>query len=137
MERRIIIAWVVAGGILFSPLSDVLADKPKQGTFFQIEDENFEEGKIFTYYVVKKGDYLSKICRNICVYCGQPISDDWWPSLAFQNGYPRVIQPGDTIRFYTDFERNLELDKQLRNVGWTRRYIRENDVYGTRKSDVL
>ena len=128
-----IMVYIVAGSIAAAPVSSTLAEtKYKQGIFFQLNEEN-EENKPFTYYVVKKGDYLSKICRRICLLNNEPVSNDWWPAIAFLNDFPRVLQPGDVIRFYTDFNKNIELDQKLRDIGWTRRYIKENDVYGKRK----
>jgi len=40
-------------------------------------------------------DNLSKISEKICGHYKKEVTTKYWPALAFLNGYPRVINPGD------------------------------------------
>ena len=102
-----------------------------QGTFIE-EPMEYEESQ-FGRYVVKKGDNASKISEKICRHFGVDITTKYWPVIAFLNGFPRVIQPGDIIVFPNSIEDMDNLLRSLRETGWLARYIQANDVYGTRK----
>lgn len=108
----------------------VVTQEPKEGAF--LADDMYEESQ-YHRYVAKEGDNLSRVSEKVCKYFGEEISTKYWPTLAFLNGYPRVMNPGDIIIFPGTFEDMEEMNAELRRVGWTARYIQANDVYGTRK----
>lgn len=108
--------------------------KYTQGTFIE-EPMEYEESQ-YGRYVVKKGDNISIISQKICRYYGEEMTTKYWPVLAFLNGFPRTIQPGDIIIFPGTFEDMDSLLNSLKENGWTSRYIRNNDVYGKRKKEV-
>ena len=139
----------VMKGVAVLALSFVLANpgevyaegipKSMQGTFlestYEINGEpNYEESQ-YGRYVVKKGDSASSISRKVCKYFDEEPTTKYWPVIAFLNGFPRVIQPGDVIIFPDTFEDMDELLNSLKETGWTARYIQQNDVYGRRKNN--
>ena len=126
-----ILSFIVAGGIAVTPISVGAEEAHRPGVFYQLNDEKSDNS--FNYYVVKKGDNLSKICRKICRYFNRESSTDCWPALAFLNNYPRIINERDIIKFPKDYDSLVALNDNLLEIGWTRRYIYENDVYGKRK----
>ena len=139
----------VMKGVAVLALSFVLANpgevyaegipKSMQGTFlestYEINGEpNYEESQ-YGRYVVKKGDSASSISRKVCKYFDEEPTTKYWPVIAFLNGFPRVIQPGDVIIFPDTFEDMDDLLNSLKETGWTARYIQQNDVYGRRKNN--
>ena len=108
--------------------------KYTQRTFIE-EPMEYEESQ-YNRYVVKKGDNISLISQKICKYYGEEMTTKYWPVLAFLNGFPRIIQPGDIIIFPGTFEDMDSLLNSLKETGWTARYIQKNDVYGKRKKQV-
>ena len=126
------LALLVAGGIALTPIDMALANpKYVEGTFVkEIEqDENEEYGQ----YVVMKNDNLSKISEKICGHYRKEVSTKYWPALAFLNGYPRVINPGDIIIYPKSFDRLVAMNEKLRKIGWTAKYIYNNQIYGVKK----
>ena len=127
-----VLSLALAGGLVLTTPSEVLAEKkPKEGKF--IEYTTDEEGIQYNRYVVKSGDNLSRISEKICRFFGQEKSTEYWPTIAFLNGYPRVVHPGDIIVFPETFEELVLFNAKLRSMGWTARYIQNNDIYGKRK----
>ena len=102
-----------------------------QGTFIE-ESMEYEESQ-YGRYVVKQGDNASRISEKICRHFGAEITTKYWPVIAFLNGFPRVIQPGDIIIFPNSIEDMDSLLNSLRETGWLARYIQKNDVYGKKK----
>ncbi len=92
-----------------------------------------DEGKVFGTYAVKEGDHTSKISERICVHYGEEPQTKYWPVIAFYNGFPRVLQPGDLIIFPASMEEMENARVVLEETGWTNRYKYKNDVYGRRK----
>lgn len=130
-----VLALAVAGGITLTNPPKVYAEEVKphytQGTF--LEDQMEYEESQYGRYVVKKGDNISSISQKICRRFGEDTTTKYWPVLAFLNGFPRVIQPGDIIIFPATFEDMDQLLQDLKETGWTSRYIQQNDVYGKKK----
>ncbi len=107
----------------------------KQGTFVTITNELTE--KDYTVYIVKEGDYTSKISEKICRHFGVEISTKYWPVVAFMNGFPRVLQPGDIIFFPDTIE---EMDKKLaeyKKSGKFARYVQKYNIYRDDDYDVI
>ena len=101
------------------------------GTFIE-EPMEYEESQ-YGRYVVKQGDNASRISEKICRHFNVEITTKYWPVIAFLNGFPRVIQPGDIMIFPNSIEDMDSLLNSLRETGWLARYIQKNDVYGKRK----
>ena len=126
------LALIAAGGIALTPLEGVLATTQyKEGTFVKEVEQNDEEE--YGQYVVMEDDNLSKISEKICGHYHQEVSTKYWPALAFLNGYPRVINPGDIIIYPKSFDRLVEMNNTLRKNGWLGRYLANNNVYGKKK----
>ena len=140
-------ALIVSSSISIGDIGEVRAEGIKtQSTSF--EQKNYQQGMIiddpleyeesqYKQYVVKKGDNISKISKKICRYFGEDATTKYWPVLAFLNGFPRVIQPGDILIFPGTFEDVNSLWEDLNEIGWINNYVKVNDVYGKRKKDVL
>ena len=125
-------ALIVAGGLVLAPIEGTFAETTyKQGTFVKDVEENDEEE--YGQYVVMENDNLSKISEKICGHYKQEVSTKYWPALAFLNGYPRVIKPGDIIIYPKSFDRLVEMNTKLRTNGWLGRYLANNNVYGKKK----
>lgn len=105
--------------------------KYKPGTFID-EILDYEESQ-YKQYVVKNGDNISKISRKICKYYNEDPTTKYWPVLAFLNGFPKVIHEGDVLVFPGSFEDMVGLWQDLDEMGWIKRYVRANDVYGNSK----
>ena len=127
-----LIALLATGGIAFAPVEAVLGEtKYIEGKFVkEIEKDETEE---YGQYVVMEGDNLSKISEKICGHYHQEVSTKYWPALAFLNGYPRIIKPGDIIIYPKSFDRLVEMNNKLRKLGWTAKYIYNNKIYGGEK----
>ena len=122
-------ALLVAGGIALTPIDMALANpKYVEGTF--VKEVEQDETQEYGQYVVMENDNLSKISEKICGHYRQEVTTKYWPALAFLNGYPRVINPGDIIIYPKSFERLVELNNNLRKKGWTAKYISNNNIYG-------
>ncbi len=127
-------AFVVGATTLFGATSAALAETKanyKQGTFLDVQvvqdaetNATFEYG----YYVVKEGDNLSRISEKITVHLGAEQTTKYWPVLAYLNGYPRVIQPGDLVIYPVDMEVMDSILAKLKK-GWLARYIQKNNIY--------
>ena len=105
--------------------------KPKNGSFID-EPMEYEESQ-YLRYVVEKGDNISKISRKICKYFDEEPTTKYWPVLAFLNEFPRTIQPGDVLIFPGTFEDVDGLWQDLNDAGWIKKYVKENNVYGSKK----
>ena len=119
-------ALVVAGGITFATPTNVYAEENKQG---EIQSEVNNEVAHYNTYTVKKGDNLSRISGRICDSFGKEYSGEYWPVLAFLNGFPRVLQPNDVVVYPETFEEMVIMNENLKAIGWTARYIQRNKVY--------
>ena len=133
ISRRLM-ALLVAGGISMAPIpGSALTDNSRDpGTFVRSveQDETTEYGE----YIVKEGDNLSRISEKVCSHLRIEITPKYWPALAFLNGYPRVINPGDVIIFPKSGDKLIELNERLQEIGWTSRYKQKYKVYGVKKS---
>ena len=129
-----VLSLALATGIALTTPSECFAEKKnKQGKFIgAIENE---EGQRYNQYVVKKGDNVSRITQKICKYYGKEISTEYWPAIAFLNGFPRVLQPNDIIIFPETYEELVILNANLKSVGWTDRYIQSNNIYARSKNE--
>ena len=126
------IALLAAGGIAFAPVEATLGEpRYVEGTFVKEVEQDEEEE--YGQYVVMENDNLSKISEKICGHYHQEVSTKYWPALAFLNGYPRVINPGDIIIYPKSFERLVAMNDKLRKLGWTAKYIYNNNIYGKKK----
>ncbi len=105
--------------------------KYKNGTF--IEDPLDYEESQYKRYVVEKGDNASLISKKICRYFGEEPTTKYWPVLAFLNQFPRVIRPGDIMFFPGTFEDMDSLWNDLKDIGWIKKYIKENKVYSSQR----
>ena len=126
---RKMISLLVAGGIVLTPMTMVLANSYKEN--IQI---NQQEEKNYYEYCVVKGDNLSQISRKLCFFFGEDVSTKYWPALAFLNDFPKVLQPGDIIKFPKSFEGLVLLNETLRKENWTAKYIQNNNIYGKKKN---
>ena len=125
-----LIALLVAGGITLAPVEgNCLTDNSYDpGTFVKCVD--LDESKHYGEYVVKKGDNLSRISEKVCSHLRIEITPKYWPVLAFLNGYPRVIEPGDIILYPKSAEYLDLLNEKLKENGWTSKYKQTYKVYG-------
>ena len=125
-----LIALLVAGGITLAPVEgSCLTDNSYDpGTFVKCVD--LDESKHYGEYVVKKGDNLSRISEKVCSHLRIEITPKYWPVLAFLNGYPRVIEPGDIILYPKSAEYLDLLNEKLKENGWTSKYKQTYKVYG-------
>lgn len=126
------LALLAASGIALTPIEASLTNpKYVEGKFVKEveQDENEEYGQ----YVVMENDNLSKISEKICGHYHEEVSTKYWPALAFLNGYPKVINPGDIIIYPKSFERLVAMNDKLRKIGWTAKYIYNNKIYGEKK----
>ena len=125
-----LIALLVAGGITSAPVEgNCLTDNSYDpGTFVKCVD--LDESKHYGEYVVKKGDNLSRISEKVCSHLRIEITPKYWPVLAFLNGYPRVIEPGDIILYPKSAEYLDLLNEKLKENGWTSKYKQTYKVYG-------
>ena len=132
ISRRLM-ALLVAGGISMAPIpGSALTDNSRDpGTFVKYveQDETTEYGE----YIVKEGDNLSRISEKVCSHLRIEITPKYWPALAFLNGYPRVIKPGESIIFPKTDDKLIELNERLQEIGWTSRYKQTYKVYGIKK----
>ncbi len=127
------LAIMVAGGITFSPIvSNAINYKP--GTFIEL---SIDESKLFNQYVVKEGDNASIISQKICRYFDEEVTTKYWPAIAFLNAYPRTINPGDIIIFPKTFERLQSLNEDLKETGWTNRYVKKNKIYKKKNKEKI
>jgi len=112
--------------------------KYKQGTFIE-EPIPYEETQ-YIRYVVKEGDNMSKISEKTCAYFGEEISARFWPAITYLNlnGKMRIsIHPGDILYICGTYEDLVLLQDYLDESKWTSKYKTANDVYGTRKNEML
>ena len=128
-----LIALLVAGGIALTPIegSCLTNNSYDPGTFVKKVEQ--DETSEFGEYIVKEGDNLSKISEKVCSHLRVEITPKYWPVLAYLNHYPRVIKPGDIIIFPKTFERLLEMNNKLQEIGWTSKYKQANKVYGIKR----
>ena len=127
LSRRLM-ALLVAGGIGMAPIPGTAKtdNSYDPGTFVKKYAEVTEQ---YGRYIVKNGDNLSRISEKVCSHLRMPISTEFWPAIAFLNGYPRVSKEGDVIIFPNSEEELINLNNELRKVGWTARYIQNNHIY--------
>ena len=127
-------AVVVGVTTLFAAAPNAIAEtkaKYKQGTFLEtkiVEDAETNATFEYGYYVVKEGDNLSRISEKITVHLKSEQTTKYWPVLAYLNGYPRVIQPGDLVIFPADMEVMDTILAKLKK-GWLAKYIQKNNIY--------
>ncbi len=126
ISRRMM-ALLVAGGISMAPIpgTALTNNSYDPGTFVKMADEN----EVYGQYVVKEGDNASRISEKVCSHLRVEITTKYWPAIAFLNGYPRVMEPGDIIIFPKTIEALENLNNELRSCGWTDRYIQKNKIY--------
>ena len=134
ISRRMM-ALLVAGGISMAPIpgTAVTNNSYDPGTFVKMADEN----EVYGQYVVKKGDNASRISEKVCSHLRVEITPKYWPAIAFLNGYPRVIDEGDIIIFPKTIEELETLNNELRECGWTARYIQKNKIYKKKPKKVV
>lgn len=130
-----VLSLLTAATITFAPVVNASAAKYKPGTFISETVENGDT--IYNQYVVKEGDTLSRISEKICSHFREEISTEFWPALAFLNEYPKVSNPGDLIIYPSTYEKLVELNSKLRELGWTSRYIIKNKIYKKTKKQAL
>ncbi len=95
------------------------------------ESLNSEDTEIeYVEYEVQKGDNASKLSREMCKHYGIEPTNKYWPVIAYLNGYPRMIKPGDTIKYPELYTVTEKLYGALRTSGWLARYIQHNNIYG-------
>ena len=127
-------AFVVGATTLFGATSTAIADTKanyKEGTFLDtqiVQDTETNTTFEYGYYVVKEGDNLSRISEKITVHLGAEQSTKYWPVLAYLNGYPRVIHPGDLVIYPADIEVMDSILAKLKK-GWLAKYIQKNNIY--------
>ena len=128
-----LIALLVAGGIALAPIPGTCLTNNSYdpGTF--VREVEMDETQEYGMYIVKEGDNLSRISEKICSHFRKEITPKYWPALAFLNNYPRIIKPGDKIIFPKTFERLVEMNDKLQELGWTSKYKQTYKVYGTKK----
>lgn len=126
--QRKLLSYVVAGGIMVTPAISNGETGYKHGSFITTSNE-----ENYNQYVVKEGDNASVISRKICAFFNQEISNKFWPVIAFYNNYPRVIHKGDIIVFPKTYEQLVEVNNQLQEMGWTKRYVERNNIYHHQK----
>ena len=123
---------VVAGGITIGSLNNCYAETYKPGTF--ITEQTEVNDVKYNQYVVKKGDTLSNISIKVCKFFNEEKSTKYWPALAFLNNYPRIVKPGDILIFPETYDQLVQLNSNLRKMGWTARYIQGNNIYNEEDS---
>lgn len=127
-------ALVIGVTTLFGATSNAIADTKanyKHGTFLDtqvVQDAETNATFEYGYYVVKEGDNLSRISEKITVHHGAEQTTKYWPVLAYLNGYPRVIQPGDLVIYPVDMEVMDSILAKLKK-GWLAKYIQKNNIY--------
>ncbi len=85
-------------------------------------------------YIAKEGDNLSRVSEHVSRKYGLKPTPLYWPELAFTNGYPRVMQPGDTI-YYPATQEAMELIYvRLDAIKWISYYKRTHNIYGKKLS---
>ena len=133
LSKRLL-SLLVAGGISLTPVPGLsLTDNSyNPGTFVKkvMQDETKEYGE----YIVKEGDNLSRISEKVCSRLNIESTTKYWPSLAYLNHYPRVIEPGDIIIFPKDATILEELNDKLQESGWTSKYKQTYKVYGVKQT---
>lgn len=134
---KTVCALVLAGSIaLSSPsvIAEKIETKGMNGQFLEQRLE-YEESQ-YKLYVVEEGDNISKISKKICRMFGEEVTTKYWPVLAYLNGFPRVIQPGEIIQFPDTFEDMDSLWSDLKDSGWIKNYVKCNDVYGHKNKKI-
>ena len=127
-----VLSLALATGITLTTPSSVYAEKgPKPGSFIEHTIEN--EDVKYNRYVAKEGDNLSRISEKICRFFGEEKTTKYWPVIAFLNGYPKTLNPNEVIIFPATFEEMVLMYNNLKEIGWTSRYIQKNDIYGNAK----
>ena len=130
-----LVSLLAVATIALTPIAGNGASKYKEGTFITETVENGEE--TYNLYVVKEGDNLSRISEKVCSHFREEISTEFWPTIAFLNNYPRVIRPGDLIMYPNSYDKMVEMNAKLRELGWTSRYIIKNKIYKKTKKSAL
>lgn len=130
------LALIVAGGIGISTLPKTKAEDiqitVKHGSFIENnEDENYIR------YVVKKGDCSSIISKKICRYFGIQETTKYWPVIAFLNDYPRIIQPGDIIKFPSSIKEMDKLLDEIKRNNYTSLYIQKYHIYDEKENESI
>ena len=127
-------AVVIGATTLLGGMPNAIAETKatyKQGTFLEnqvVQDTETNATFEYGYYVVKEGDNLSRISEKITRHLGAEQTTKYWPVLAYLNGYPRVIQPGDLVFFPADMEVMDQILAKLKK-GWLAKYINANNIY--------
>lgn len=121
-----LIALLVAGGIVLTPISGLSKtdNSYDPGTFVKHVEQ--VEGAKYGIYIVKEKDTASRISEKICSHERIEITTKYWPVIKFLN--PGVLNEGDQIIFPLDPN---ELDEILRELkkGWLANYINTHNVY--------
>ena len=123
-------ALVMSSSLALVKTENALADetvKPAIVVDFNEEDYSYDT------YKVKKGDTLSKISEKVCTRLGAKADSGYWPVLAYLNGYPRTINPGNILVYPDNMVDVIELYNELDESGWIERYTKENKIYGGKK----
>ncbi len=125
MDSKKMMALLTATGLFFSPMMG-LADTYQNVN--NIQQENQEDLEIAVHYM-KKGENLSLISLDL--YGDRA----YWIVLAFLNGYPKVGQPGDRIRYFKSFDKMLKVYYFLKDSGWYAKYVTKNNIYKKTAND--
>ena len=134
IKKRLATGAVVvsmATSMVFGMTTNAYADtstKYKQGTFVTTTNELTERD--YTFYVVKQGDNTSRISEKISRHFGIEPTTKYWPVVAFLNGFPRVLQPGDIIFFPETIEEMDEYLTKIKKSGKFARYVQKYNIYG-------
>ena len=119
---------MLISGYGLGTMSNARAEGINTGTKVEETTNENEETK-YVEHVVQKGDNASKISREMCKHYGIEVSNKYWPVIAYINAYPRIIKPGDVIKYPEDFETTEKTYLALRKTGWLARYIQKNNIY--------
>jgi len=123
---------IIAGSVSVGNVSNVYAEATYAPTTV-IEEKVDKKSPGFLEYTVVAGDNASVISRKITREFGEKPSTEFWPVIAFLNEYPRIINPGDVLIYPSTYERLVEFNSELKAIGWTKRYIQDNNIYHTTK----
>lgn len=128
-----LMALLLGGAIALTPITGlaVTDNSYNEGTFVKWIEQSDEYD--YGIYIVKEKDNLSRISEKICSHFKEEITTKYWPALAYLNNYPRIILPGDIIRFPKNFDDLVELNEKLEKKGWTSKYKQTNKVYGKKR----
>ena len=130
------IALLVAGGIALTPVAGfaITDDSYNPGTFVKWIEQTDEYD--YGLYNVKEGDNWSRISEKVCSHHRVEIEAKYWLALYYYNNCPKVIEPGDIIKFPKDQTEIEVLKVTLEKNGTAARIKRNNKVYGGKKTKI-